>query len=186
MASGASSTPYSSPIFVQTLAGQMQDCEFPEVPADSALKVTSKTTLSFAARGAGLCCSTARANFSSGAHYFEVSIDQAQHGGNNVWVGVTETPNAGSEQYSSLTGWGIQNFRVVKDMINNVTRTYGYHFGSGSKIGVFIDVHRERIVITLSVLFLISRNFFSRKKAWGMPSYIISTWGTRLFLPLSE
>lgn len=76
----------------------------------------------------------------------QVNIDHAQHGGNNIWIGVTETPAAGSEQISSLTGWGIQNFRVVKDMVNNVTRTYGYHFGSGCKIGVLVDVNRERMV----------------------------------------
>lgn len=120
----------------------MKDFGFVEVP-ESALKITDKCGLSFLARGAGLCCATANAKFSSGVHYFEVSVDQAQHGGNNVWIGITEAVQGAEQQ--GLVGWGIQNFRVVKDMNNNVTRTYGYHFGSGSKIGVLVDVNRERI-----------------------------------------
>eukprot|EP01127_Copromyxa_protea_P016192 TRINITY_DN4774_c0_g1_i1.p1 TRINITY_DN4774_c0_g1~~TRINITY_DN4774_c0_g1_i1.p1 ORF type:complete len:3370 (-),score=764.10 TRINITY_DN4774_c0_g1_i1:441-9626(-) len=143
-ARGAQATDYTEVIFAQTQGSQMVDFGFLSNESLPLQISDDKRTLSFATRTSGICSALTNVSFRSGIHYFEVNIDSAQHGGNNVWIGVAES-NAVGEELIGLAGWGIQNFRVVKDMINNVTRTYGYHFGSGSKIGVLVDMNRERM-----------------------------------------
>jgi hypothetical protein len=85
--------------------------------------------------------------FSSGIHYWEVHIDQAEFG--SVFIGVTEKPgppgsqNAIANRLNRWNGWGFVNFRATYH--NSTEKIYGDHFNAGDTIGVQLDMEQGKL-----------------------------------------
>eukprot|EP01129_Flabellula_baltica_P009968 TRINITY_DN4155_c0_g1_i2.p1 TRINITY_DN4155_c0_g1~~TRINITY_DN4155_c0_g1_i2.p1 ORF type:complete len:2905 (-),score=575.58 TRINITY_DN4155_c0_g1_i2:2-8716(-) len=76
----------------------------------------------------------------NGIYYFEIYIEESglqQYKNGNIWIGVVDKNSFFS---NTPCGWGIMNFRIVKDCPLNKTRTFGDHFGTNNTIGVLVDL----------------------------------------------
>lgn len=89
----------------------------------------------------------ATVGFTSGVHYWELKIEQAEFG--SVFLGVCEKAGPPDSPASSATrlnrwhGWGFVNFRATYH--NSTERIYGDHFNSGDTIGVLLDMDEGKI-----------------------------------------
>lgn len=85
--------------------------------------------------------------FTTGIHYWELRVDQAEFG--SVFLGVCEKagpPGSQALQNSRLNrwnGWGFVNFRATYH--NSTERIYGDHFNAGDTIGILLDMEAGKI-----------------------------------------
>ncbi|KAF0693119.1 Aste57867_15865 [Aphanomyces stellatus] len=81
--------------------------------------------------------------FSSGIHYWEIRVDQAEFG--SVFLGVCEkhTKGQASLNLNRWQGWGFVNFRATYH--NSTERIYGDHFNAGDTIGVCLNMESGKL-----------------------------------------
>ncbi|GLE04956.1 hypothetical protein PINS_up013937 [Pythium insidiosum] len=113
------------------------------------------STLSISDEGMTVTCNSgdsrnlalATVGFSSGVHYWEVRVDQAEFG--SVFIGVCEKAGppgsqaALSSRLNRWHGWGFVNFRATYH--NSTERIYGDHFNAGDTIGVRLDMEQGKL-----------------------------------------
>ena len=108
--------------------------------------------------GSGQACAYGSVGFSSGIHYWEFKIEQADVG--SIFLGVAEKPGAiGSSQTSRFGRWvgnGLANhrasFRSATQYSGDRLSVYGDHFHTGDTVGVLLDMNRGRISFFLDGL----------------------------------
>ena len=108
--------------------------------------------------GSGQACAFGSVGFSSGIHYWEFKIEQADVG--SIFLGVAEKPGAiGSSQTSRFGRWvgsGLANhrasFRSSSRNTGDRLSVYGDHFHTGDTVGVLLDMNRGRISFYLDGL----------------------------------
>ncbi|GAB9470558.1 Hect e3 ubiquitin ligase [Globisporangium polare] len=89
----------------------------------------------------------ATVGFTTGIHYWEVRVDQAEFG--SVFIGVCEKAGppgsqaALSSRLNRWHGWGFVNFRATYH--NSTERIYGDHFNAGDTIGVKLDMEQGKL-----------------------------------------
>lgn len=89
----------------------------------------------------------ATVGFTTGVHYWEVRVDQAEFG--SVFIGVCEKAGppgsqaALSSRLNRWHGWGFVNFRATYH--NSTERIYGDHFNAGDTIGVRLDMEQGKL-----------------------------------------
>lgn len=89
--------------------------------------------------GGEMAMALADVGFSSGVHYWEVSVDQVDMQSGTVMVGVAEKP-ADAMQCNRWRGWSFVSFRATcHDMHEAV---YGDFFNNGDVVGVRLDCER--------------------------------------------
>ncbi|KAK1945479.1 E3 ubiquitin-protein ligase HERC2 [Phytophthora citrophthora] len=85
--------------------------------------------------------------FTTGVHYWEVHVDQAEFG--SVFIGVCEKAGppgsqaALSSRLNRWHGWGFVNFRATYH--NSTERIYGDHFNASDTIGVRLDMEQGKL-----------------------------------------
>ncbi|RLN96945.1 hypothetical protein BBJ28_00019457, partial [Nothophytophthora sp. Chile5] len=85
--------------------------------------------------------------FTTGVHYWEVRVDQAEFG--SVFIGVCEKAGppgsqaALSSRLNRWHGWGFVNFRATYH--NSTERIYGDHFNAGDIIGIRLDMEQGKL-----------------------------------------
>ncbi|KAG7389554.1 RING finger and SPRY domain-containing protein 1 [Phytophthora pseudosyringae] len=85
--------------------------------------------------------------FTTGVHYWEVHIEQAEFG--SVFIGVCEKAGppgsqaALSSRLNRWHGWGFVNFRATYH--NSTERIYGDHFNASDTIGVRLDMEQGKL-----------------------------------------
>ncbi|KAH9090669.1 hypothetical protein Ae201684P_014464 [Aphanomyces euteiches] len=81
--------------------------------------------------------------FSSGIHYWEIRVDQAEFG--SVFLGVCEKHSKGqsSLNLNRWQGWGFVNFRATYH--NSTERIYGDHFNAGDTIGICLNMEAGKL-----------------------------------------
>lgn len=85
--------------------------------------------------------------FTTGVHYWEVHVEQAEFG--SVFIGVCEKAGppgsqaALSSRLNRWHGWGFVNFRATYH--NSTERIYGDHFNASDTIGVRLDMEQGKL-----------------------------------------
>ncbi|OQS07914.1 HECT E3 ubiquitin ligase [Thraustotheca clavata] len=81
--------------------------------------------------------------FSTGVHYWELRVDQAEFG--SVFLGVCEKQTKGATvvNLNRWQGWGFVNFRATYH--NSTERIYGDHFNAGDTIGVCLNMETGKL-----------------------------------------
>ncbi|UIZ29691.1 hypothetical protein KXD40_002911 [Peronospora effusa] len=85
--------------------------------------------------------------FTTGIHYWEVHVEQAEFG--SVFIGVCEKAGppgsqaALSSRLNRWHGWGFVNFRATYH--NSTERIYGDHFNASDTIGVRLDMEQGKL-----------------------------------------
>lgn len=81
--------------------------------------------------------------FSTGVHYWEFKIEQADL--QSTFIGVSERISHGS--FSRWTGYGIVNRRITLKSVNRSEsiQIYGRVFSTGDTVGVMLDMERGRL-----------------------------------------
>lgn len=166
-ASGESEHDNGSPI--DTLRGSYTHSGYKKgklVSVQGEIVVTTKTlftmdphchfsTLGISDGGLTVTCHTgesrnlalATVGFTTGVHYWEVRVDQAEFG--SVFIGVCEKAGppgsqaALSSRLNRWHGWGFVNFRATYH--NSTERIYGDHFNAGDTIGVRLDMEQGKL-----------------------------------------
>lgn len=108
--------------------------------------------------GSGQACAFGSVGFSSGIHYWEFKIEQADAG--SIFLGVAEKPGViGSSQASRFGRWvgsGLANhrasFRSSSQTAGDRLSVYGDHFHTGDTVGVLLDMNRGRLSFYLDGL----------------------------------
>ena len=98
--------------------------------------------------GKGLCFG--HIGFSSGVHYWEFKIEQADSG--YVFLGVAERPlDAEPSNLNKWFGCGMVSNRTAFNLLhrNSGSIVYGEHFHTGDIVGVQLDMNRGRIAFFL-------------------------------------
>jgi SPRY domain len=108
--------------------------------------------------GSGQACAFGSVGFSSGIHFWEFKIEQADVG--SIFLGVAEKPGViGSTQASRFGRWvgsGLANhrasFRSSSQTTGDRLSVYGDHFHTGDTVGVLLDMNRGRLSFYLDGL----------------------------------
>ena len=108
--------------------------------------------------GSGQACAFGSVGFSSGIHYWEFKIEQADAG--SIFLGVADKPGViGSSQASRFGRWvgsGLANhrasFRSSSQTAGDRLSVYGDHFHTGDTVGVLLDMNRGRLSFYLDGL----------------------------------
>ena len=108
--------------------------------------------------GSGQACAFGSVGFSSGIHFWEFKIEQAEVG--SIFLGVAEKPGViGSTQASRFGRWvgsGLANhrasFRSSSQTTGDRLSVYGDHFHTGDTVGVLLDMNRGRLSFYLDGL----------------------------------
>lgn len=112
-------------------------------------------TLSISDEGMSVTCTSGESRnlalgtvgFTTGVHYWEIRVDQAEYG--SVFIGVCEKAGppgsqaALSSRLNRWHGWGFVNFRATYH--NSTERIYGDHFNAGDTIGVRLDMEQGKL-----------------------------------------
>ncbi|TYZ67026.1 hypothetical protein PybrP1_011696 [[Pythium] brassicae (nom. inval.)] len=166
-ASSSSSPP--PPVVVDTLRGSYAHSGYRKgklVSVQGEIVVTTRTlftmdphchfsTLGISDGGLTVTCHSgesrnlalATVGFTTGVHYWEVRVDQAEFG--SVFIGVCEKAGppgsqaALSSRLNRWHGWGFVNFRATYH--NSTERIYGDHFNAGDTIGVRLDMEQGKL-----------------------------------------
>lgn len=98
--------------------------------------------------GGGQGCALGTVGFSTGVHFWEFKIEQADMG--SIFLGVSEKPlDAKGSRLNRWTGSGfISNRTSYKTSPNSLGErvfVYGDHFHTGDMVGVLLDMNRGRI-----------------------------------------
>jgi hypothetical protein len=107
--------------------------------------------------GSGQACAFGSVGFSSGIHYWEFKIEQADVG--SIFLGVAEKPGSGGSQTGRFGRWvgsGFINhrasFRSSSQTASDRLSVYGDHFHTGDAVGVLLDMNRGRLSFYLDGL----------------------------------
>eukprot|EP01129_Flabellula_baltica_P002653 TRINITY_DN1246_c0_g1_i2.p1 TRINITY_DN1246_c0_g1~~TRINITY_DN1246_c0_g1_i2.p1 ORF type:complete len:3131 (-),score=718.92 TRINITY_DN1246_c0_g1_i2:9-8252(-) len=137
---------YSPIVYAHTSAAPFPDWTFMEEEEfnSSSLEINDMTIVKNT-NGGVWDCVLMKNPIRSGQYYFEVKINnsrtwEARNG--NVWFGLTSKE---SFRINNICGFGIMNFRIVKDCTISKTRVFGDHFGTGDVLGVLIDMDQYRM-----------------------------------------
>eukprot|EP01038_Epipyxis_sp_PR26KG_P004035 gene4035-5772_t len=106
--------------------------------------------------GSGQCCALGSIGFSSGVHYWEFKIEQAELG--SIFIGVTEKPSdVKNHKYTRWMGSGFINNRTsyraaTSHSLSEKVSVYGDQFQTGDIVGVMLDMNRGRLLFFLDGL----------------------------------
>ncbi|OWZ20853.1 HECT E3 ubiquitin ligase [Phytophthora megakarya] len=167
--SPADEIPFDDVLKVDTLRGDyshcgMKDGELVEIHGE--LQVSTKylftmdhynhfSTLGISSDGLSVTCHSGESRnlalgtvgFTTGVHYWEVHVEQAEFG--SVFIGVCEKAGppgsqaALSSRLNRWHGWGFVNFRATYH--NSTERIYGDHFNASDTIGVRLDMEQGKL-----------------------------------------
>eukprot|EP01125_Pyxidicula_operculata_P010976 TRINITY_DN3600_c2_g2_i1.p1 TRINITY_DN3600_c2_g2~~TRINITY_DN3600_c2_g2_i1.p1 ORF type:complete len:3131 (-),score=735.81 TRINITY_DN3600_c2_g2_i1:171-9563(-) len=101
--------------------------------------------------------------WSSGVHYWEVSVDYSIMGSASAYIGIA---NVNDFKLDGITGIGFMNYRVVYDWRDARNLIYGEFFGTGDVIGMTLDLDRGRISYSINGIDL-GTTFYTNKNLIG-------------------
>jgi hypothetical protein len=91
--------------------------------------------------------------FSSGVHFWEFKIEQADAG--SIFIGVSEKPES-KQRLNRWIGYGFANnrtsYRLAQQSPGEQVAVYGDQFHAGDVVGVVLDMNRGRLSFFLDGL----------------------------------
>ena len=102
----------------------------------------------------GQGCAFGTIGFSSGVHFWEFKIEQAEIG--SIYLGVSEKPDVRTTRLSRWMGSGFvsnrTSFETASQSIGERVAVYGDHFHTGDIVGVLLDMNKGRLSFFLDGL----------------------------------